>query len=181
MSNHSDAGASQLSPASLTPPAHSPSNSTPPSPRSRQASGPSRTPSCQLPDPGSINDLLRKTCRERLYVSPLRWTWRQLDLLQCRFTNDRGVASAFETSRKRKAEAAGAEQDKNEHGATNDAIDLPMDGGGTNSADRCTLSDVATSAKVQEMLHHLKTGGMPWFPQIIVRELLEHQGLSPLE
>lgn len=35
----------------------------------------------------SINDLLRRHCRERLLVPPLQWTSRHLDLLGCSFAN----------------------------------------------------------------------------------------------
>ena len=33
----------------------------------------------------SLNDLFRLNCRERLYVEPLHWTDRHLELLQCSF------------------------------------------------------------------------------------------------
>ncbi|XTI87289.1 hypothetical protein V2W45_403133 [Cenococcum geophilum] len=39
----------------------------------------------QLPQPLSLNDLLRRHCRDRLYVPPLRWTVQHLQLLKCRF------------------------------------------------------------------------------------------------
>jgi hypothetical protein len=39
----------------------------------------------QLPQPLSLNDLLRRYCRDRLYVPPLRWTAQHVQLLKCRF------------------------------------------------------------------------------------------------
>ena len=39
----------------------------------------------QLPQPLSLNDLLRRHCRDRLYVPPLRWTAQHVQLLKCRF------------------------------------------------------------------------------------------------
>lgn len=39
----------------------------------------------QLPQPLSLNDLLRRHCRDRLYVPPLRWTAQHVQLLNCRF------------------------------------------------------------------------------------------------
>ena len=39
----------------------------------------------QPPQPFSLNDLLRRHCRDRLYVPPLRWTAQHLRLLKCRF------------------------------------------------------------------------------------------------
>ena len=39
----------------------------------------------QLPQPLSLNDLLRQHCRDRLYVPPLRWTAQHVQLLKCRF------------------------------------------------------------------------------------------------
>src|SRR5271154_3538181 len=39
----------------------------------------------QLPQPLSLNDLLRQHCRDRLYVPPLRWTAQHVQLLNCRF------------------------------------------------------------------------------------------------
>lgn len=43
--------------------------------------------SLQPAKPSSINGLLRQHCRESLYVDPLRWTERQLDLLGLSFTD----------------------------------------------------------------------------------------------
>ena len=39
----------------------------------------------QLPQSLSLNDLLRRHCRDRLYVPPLRWTAQHVQLLNCRF------------------------------------------------------------------------------------------------
>ena len=39
----------------------------------------------QLPQSLSLNDLLRRHCRDRLYVPPLRWTAQHVQLLKCRF------------------------------------------------------------------------------------------------
>jgi len=39
----------------------------------------------QPPQPLSLNDLLRQHCHDRLYVKPLHWTARHLQLLKCRF------------------------------------------------------------------------------------------------
>lgn len=39
----------------------------------------------QLPQLLSLNDLLRRHCRDRLYVPPLHWTAQHLQLLKCRF------------------------------------------------------------------------------------------------
>lgn len=39
----------------------------------------------QSPEPSSINDILRKHSRDRLYIPPLRWTAQHLNLLGCRF------------------------------------------------------------------------------------------------
>ena len=39
----------------------------------------------QPPQPFSLNDLLRRHCRDRLYVQPLHWTAQHLQLLGCRF------------------------------------------------------------------------------------------------
>jgi hypothetical protein len=38
----------------------------------------------QLPQPFSLNDLLRQHCHDRLYVQPLHWTAQHLQLLKCR-------------------------------------------------------------------------------------------------
>jgi hypothetical protein len=38
-----------------------------------------------VPQPLSLNDLLRRHCRDRLYVPPLRWTAQHVQLLECRF------------------------------------------------------------------------------------------------
>ncbi|KAI0399640.1 hypothetical protein F4802DRAFT_610746 [Xylaria palmicola] len=40
---------------------------------------------CQPPHPLSVNGLLRKHCRNRLYVHPLQWTAQHLELLGYRF------------------------------------------------------------------------------------------------
>lgn len=39
----------------------------------------------QLPQLLSLNDLLRRHCRDRLYVPPLHWTAQHIQLLRCRF------------------------------------------------------------------------------------------------
>ena len=39
----------------------------------------------QLPEPSSLNDILRKHNRERLFVRPLHWKPQQLQLLRCQF------------------------------------------------------------------------------------------------
>ena len=39
----------------------------------------------QLPQSLSLNDLLRRHCRDRLYVPPLPWTTQHVQLLKCRF------------------------------------------------------------------------------------------------
>jgi hypothetical protein len=38
-----------------------------------------------VPQPLSLNDLLRRHCHDRLYVPPLRWTAQHVQLLKCRF------------------------------------------------------------------------------------------------
>ncbi|KAI0414057.1 hypothetical protein F5X98DRAFT_350348 [Xylaria grammica] len=40
---------------------------------------------CQPPHPLSVNGLIRKHCRDRLYVHPLQWTAQHLELLGYRF------------------------------------------------------------------------------------------------
>jgi len=40
---------------------------------------------CHPPHPLSINGLIRKHCRNRLYVHPLQWTAQHLELLGYRF------------------------------------------------------------------------------------------------
>lgn len=52
--------------------------------RGRPATHPATTAILE-PDPDSINAILRKHCRTRLFVHPIRWTTEQLELLQCRF------------------------------------------------------------------------------------------------
>ncbi|KAI2626747.1 hypothetical protein GGR54DRAFT_637309 [Hypoxylon sp. NC1633] len=47
------------------------------------------TPSTTSPNTTSINQLLRRHCRERLFMPPLHWTDRQLDLLGCQFVSCR--------------------------------------------------------------------------------------------
>jgi hypothetical protein len=39
----------------------------------------------QLPQPLSLNDLIRRHCRDCLYVPPLHWTAQHVQLLNCRF------------------------------------------------------------------------------------------------
>jgi hypothetical protein len=39
----------------------------------------------QPPQPFSLNDILRRHCRDRLYVQPLYWTAQHVQLLDCRF------------------------------------------------------------------------------------------------
>lgn len=48
------------------------------------------------PDPLSINGRLRLHPREKLYVSPIMWTARQLQILDCRFVIDTSAATAVE-------------------------------------------------------------------------------------
>jgi len=43
------------------------------------------SPSRSTPEPSSINDILRRHSRSRLYVYPIQWTSDQLELLECRF------------------------------------------------------------------------------------------------
>ncbi|KAI1108158.1 hypothetical protein F5Y14DRAFT_437188 [Nemania sp. NC0429] len=59
-------------------------SSTPPSTR-RRLSNASLVLPYQPPHPLSINGLIRKHCRDRLYVHPLQWTSQHLELLGCRF------------------------------------------------------------------------------------------------
>jgi hypothetical protein len=37
------------------------------------------------PEPSSLNDILRKNNRDRLFVRPMRWTSQHLRLLGCQF------------------------------------------------------------------------------------------------
>lgn len=57
--------------------------------------------SAAKPEPGSINAILRKHCRTRLFVAPIIWTSEQLRLLECRF-DSQGVPD----SPQEKADAA---------------------------------------------------------------------------
>ena len=39
----------------------------------------------QAPEPSSINGIIREHSRERLYVTPLQWSEKHLQLLDCQF------------------------------------------------------------------------------------------------
>lgn len=43
----------------------------------------------------SINSILRENCRERLYVQPLHWVQRHLDLLDCTFVQDNSIVPSL--------------------------------------------------------------------------------------
>ncbi|KAI1367161.1 hypothetical protein F5Y08DRAFT_337039 [Xylaria arbuscula] len=78
---------------------HSVLNSHEQQPRKRKAENPSDSPPkrpkwCRVNDssvpswqhhPLSINGLIRRHCRDRLYVHPLQWTTQHLQLLECQF------------------------------------------------------------------------------------------------
>jgi hypothetical protein len=56
------------------------------SPKRRRVSEISSVPLwCQSPHPLSVNGLMRKHCKNRLYVRPLQWTAQHLELLGYRF------------------------------------------------------------------------------------------------
>ena len=48
----------------------------------------------QPPQSSSLNDLLRQHCRDRLFVQPLHWTAKHLQVLGCRFVRTRQPSSS---------------------------------------------------------------------------------------
>jgi hypothetical protein len=55
------------------------------SPKRRQPPTIPRPFSVTEPEPNSINAIMRKHCRTRLFVAPIGWTSQQLRLLECTF------------------------------------------------------------------------------------------------
>ena len=52
----------------------------------------------QPPQPLSLNDLLRQHCRDRLYIQPLHWTAKHLQLLKCYFVRRQRAAQPASSS-----------------------------------------------------------------------------------
>ncbi|KAK3363711.1 hypothetical protein B0T25DRAFT_470005 [Lasiosphaeria hispida] len=55
------------------------------------------------PEPSSINDIMRSHSRDRLYVPPIQWMTRHLDLLGCQFVPDETPRPADDRHRQDKA------------------------------------------------------------------------------
>jgi hypothetical protein len=51
----------------------------------------------QPPQPFSLDDILRRHCRDRLYVQPLHWTDQHLQLLDCQFIRKSTLQPASST------------------------------------------------------------------------------------
>ena len=150
----------------------SPSSSASRPSRSKCSLAPRRTP-FQPPEPCSINDLLRQHCRDRLYVHPLRWTSRQLLLLDCYFAANEDIGHAVDKQiQKRKDKAARAKQ------AVDDSTEAQDSGAVLADAEAITQRQV-TGNKIRETLHFLWISSNDATPD--VQDLLEHQGFSRLE
>jgi hypothetical protein len=150
----------------------SPSFSAPHPSRTKRFLAPRRTP-FQPPEPRSINDVLRQHCRERLYVHPLRWTSRQLLLLDCQFVANKDIGHAVDKKiQKRKDNAARAKQ------TVDGSIDTQS--GGASLADGEAIKQrQATGNKIRETLGWMRMSSKSAVSD--VQDLLEHQGFSRLE
>jgi hypothetical protein len=62
-----------------------------------------------VPEPLSINSILRQHCRSRLYVPPLHWTSDHLQLLDCRFALKRARQNKRLKPRRRPATSRDAQ------------------------------------------------------------------------
>src|SRR3569833_1294392 len=83
--------------------------------------------------PQSINGILRRLNRENLYVVPIKWTERQLELLQCRFVREphnpkenQASTQGFETET---AAAASNNQSRTSKASSESVPYLPWGGG----------------------------------------------------
>ncbi|KAM5358383.1 hypothetical protein ACJZ2D_015336 [Fusarium nematophilum] len=84
-----------------------------------------------MPKPRSIDDIIRRHPRERLFVQPAEWRARHLELLHCSFEDDSEVSPGQETNEEAKDEA--------------DPQKKPVDRW-TRTADRLATSEMKTAA-----------------------------------
>lgn len=68
-----------------------------------QPSSPATILRPSVPEPLSINSIIRQYCRSRLYVPPLHWTSNHLQLLDCRFALKKTRRKGRSKSRRRPA------------------------------------------------------------------------------
>jgi hypothetical protein len=119
----------------------------------------------QLPEPFSLNGLLRQHCHDRLYVHPLRWTAQHLQLLNCRFFHRRPLpppASSTQAHRESEQPGEDSKLDKQQpkHGQD---IDLK-------AARRLAFSPFSTAKKFA-MRELLKDHAIFWLRYVPLRPL----------
>jgi hypothetical protein len=81
----------------------SPTITKTPSPTWSRLSSPATILRPPVPEPLSINSVIRQYCRSRLYVPPLHWTSDHLQLLDCRFALKRAQRKGRSKPRRRPA------------------------------------------------------------------------------
>lgn len=151
---------------------------------STSPSGHNLSPFPQNVHPQSINGLLRQNCGERLYVPPLLWTSRQLDLLDCQFVNNQDIALAVAIEKFTEnsvADSATGEQKNDEHGAANDAVNPLEVGSHSSSPDSPSYAEAEAMARIEVSFFQIRTSGPAQDRRFHMRAFLGHHGLSPIE
>ena len=67
-------------------------------------------PQASRPQSFSLNDLLRRHCRDRLYVPPLHWSAKHLELLKCQFVPRRHTPKPANSTQARLTPPSESEQ-----------------------------------------------------------------------
>lgn len=148
-----------------------------PSPRSKRACLPtpkflgsswssSRT-TTRPADPLSINGLMRKHSRDRLYVPLLHWTSQHLQLLDCQFILEKAGPQQKESSRRRRGRSGNANQ-----GCYTD------DKATRNRQQHSEAASLSTEAVIRATADDLRYASTTEFKTSAVRHLLERHGIS---
>ncbi|RSL97464.1 hypothetical protein CDV31_013016 [Fusarium ambrosium] len=119
------------------------------------------------PQPSSINSIIRKHSRSRLYVSPFHWTSQHLQLLDCQFV--------LEKAAQQQNERSGPGQGRRSGSANKGCCSK-----GKATGDQQQYGEAAnlpTEAAIRAAVDHLRNAGTSAFKTLAIQDLLEDDGI----